>query len=202
VRMSKRALSRSDRTRMLPGVRRLATRLSGAKLCFGQPVRAGENAVIPVARVRAAGGMGIGRSPDAQASQPPGDGARAQAASEGGGGGGAIDARPLGFITVGPKGAYYTAIRDPTQALRAAGVAVAATALIGMRVRAGGRILPDMRLALRAAERVAERASRSLPARPSAPQVMRRKRPLARRIRVSVAAGRRLPSPKLTLPRR
>jgi len=77
---------------------RLVDRVTGATLCFGDPVQQGEQTVIPVARVRLSGGFGYGGDAD-------GDG--------GGGGGGHLDAQPLGFISVRPDGAYYTEIADP-----------------------------------------------------------------------------------------
>jgi uncharacterized spore protein YtfJ len=112
------------------GLRGLLDGLGGARLCYGEPVVSGERAVIPVARVRVAGGGGFGAG---------GDG------DEGGGGGGYLEASPQGFIEVGPEGARYQPIPDPERlgrALRAAAGA-AATLATGMAVakrlrRAGG----------------------------------------------------------------
>ena len=42
------------------GLRGLLDRVSGARLCFGEPVTVGARTVIPVARVRTAGGWGWG----------------------------------------------------------------------------------------------------------------------------------------------
>ena len=109
---------------------RLVDRVTGATLCFGDPVQQGEQTVIPVARVRLSGGFGYGGDAD-------GDG--------GGGGGGHLDAQPLGFISVGAEGARYVEIPDPEQTHRmvragAAAVATIATALAGAnRARGGGR---------------------------------------------------------------
>ena len=88
-------------------VERLLDRLTRARLCFGDPVSSGDHTVIPVARVRVAGGLGYGDS----------DGG-------GGGGGGTLDARPVGFIEIGPEGAHYE--RIPDRHLLATAVAAAA----------------------------------------------------------------------------
>jgi hypothetical protein len=96
----------------------LARRLGGGRLVYGKPLRVGERAVIPVARVRVTGGFGFGgRGPD-----------------ESGGGGGSVHARPAGFIDVGPEGARYEEI--PREHGRAAAIAagVAAGALAGTAV--------------------------------------------------------------------
>ena len=99
-------------------LRRFLNRLGGGRLVYGRPVRAGDRAVIPVSRVRLAGGFGFGM----------------QADDEGGGGGGIVQARPAGFIEVGPEGARYQAI--PRERGRLAGliVAVSAGALAGSAV--------------------------------------------------------------------
>jgi uncharacterized spore protein YtfJ len=110
----------------------LADRLGGARLCYGDPIRDGVRTVVPVARVRAAGGGGWGRD---------------ETSGGGGGGGGRLDARPIGFIEVGPDGTRFEAIHDPealTRTLRAATAAAitVATAVAGLRAaRHGGRLL-------------------------------------------------------------
>jgi hypothetical protein len=88
-------------------------------MVYGKPLRLGDRAVIPVARTRVLGGFGFG-------SEAAGD--------QGGGAGGAIDARPMGFIDVGPEGARYQAI--PPQRGRGASIAagVAAGTLAGAAV--------------------------------------------------------------------
>src|SRR3954447_5167776 len=106
----------------VPAARKLLTRLAGARLCYGKPVRVGDRAIVPVARVRTTGGFGWG-SDDASAS--------------GGGGGGMLNAQPVGFIDVGPEGARFEAIPDPdrsTKLLRAGAVAVV-TVLAATAVR-------------------------------------------------------------------
>jgi uncharacterized spore protein YtfJ len=100
-------------------VRKLLARLSGARICFSEPVRAGEHTIIGVARLQSAGGGGFGSGSE-------GDGA-----GTGGGGGGWIDAKPIGYIAVGPQGAHFTRIRDASSAigvLRAAAAVVTAVA--------------------------------------------------------------------------
>jgi|GraSoiStandDraft_51_1057287.scaffolds.fasta_scaffold345681_1 hypothetical protein len=96
----------------------LARRLGGGRLVYAKPLRVGERAVIPVSRVRVRGGFGFGQ----------------RDSEDGGGGGGWLDARPAGFIDVGPDGARYEAI--PREQGRAAAIAagVAAGALAGTAV--------------------------------------------------------------------
>jgi uncharacterized spore protein YtfJ len=118
---------------------RLADRLSGAKLCFGEPIVADGTTVIPVARVRTAGGWGWGSQSGAHAVEEQGSG---------GGGGGWLDAMPLGFIEVGSSGASYHEIPDPerSQRLIRAGAAAVATIAAGCaasrRLRNRRKLLP------------------------------------------------------------
>lgn len=102
--------------------------LAGARLCYGEPVRSGDRTVIPVARVRIAGGGGFGR-----AAAPDDDGS-------GGGGGGWVEAHPLGFVEMGPEGTRYVEIPDPERMQRTlkAGASAAATLAAGL---AGARRL-------------------------------------------------------------
>ena len=81
-----------------PSIAPLATRkllaaARGARLCYGEPVHVEGRTVIPVARVRAAGGMGQR------------------------GGGGRLDAVPVGFIEVSQAGARFEPIGRPAPAL-------------------------------------------------------------------------------------
>lgn len=92
--------------------RSLLDRLSGSKLCYGEAVTNGDRTIVPVSRVRVAGGFG--------------------GSEEGEGGGGAVDATPLGYIEVGPAGAQFRPIADPDRALRVVrSVAMTAAALLG-----------------------------------------------------------------------
>jgi uncharacterized spore protein YtfJ len=88
----------------LPPAQRALARLTGARLCFGRPVEAEGRTVIPVASVRTAGGYGFGNEPGGR--------------QLGGGGGGALDARPVGFIEIGPEGTRFERIDDGRAALR------------------------------------------------------------------------------------
>jgi hypothetical protein len=84
--------------------RKLLAAARGARLCYGEPVHVDGRTVIPVARVRAAGGMGRN------------------------GGGGRLDAVPVGFIEVSAGGARFEAIGGPpatgARALAAGGAAL------------------------------------------------------------------------------
>ena len=124
----------------VPPAVKLLARLTGARLCFGSAVTAGERTVIPVASVRTAGGGGFG-------SGPP------NAPGQGGGGGGAIDARPVGFIEIGPEGTRFERIDDGRVALRA--IATASVALL-----LAGRILSRRRRPALAGRRRGELARR------------------------------------------
>jgi hypothetical protein len=95
----------------VPLADRLLAGVAGARLCFGEPLEAQGRTVLPVARVRAAGGLGAPRA-----------GRRA-------GGGGRLDARPVGVLEVGPDGVRFT--RLPTSpALQAAGAGAAAAVVL------------------------------------------------------------------------
>jgi len=108
----------------------LVERLTGSRLCYGEPIREAGRTIVPVARVRAAGGLGFGRGPVEQGG--------------GGGGGGTLDALPLGYIEIGPEGTRFQRIEDPEAATRAvktltAAAVTIATAFAGLRAARGGR---------------------------------------------------------------
>jgi uncharacterized spore protein YtfJ len=110
--------------RML-GMRGVISRMGGARLCYGEPVKVGERMVIPVARVKAVGGGGFGTSGETET-------------DSGGGGGGWFDAMPMGFIDAGPEGARFEPIHDPDAPVRAlkggaTAVATLVTAVAGVR---------------------------------------------------------------------
>jgi hypothetical protein len=87
--------------------RKLLAAARGARLCYGEPVHVEGRTVIPVARVRAAGGMGQM------------------------GGGGRLDAVPVGFIEVSQAGARFESIGGPSalpRGLAAGGAALTAVA--------------------------------------------------------------------------
>jgi hypothetical protein len=96
--------SRADRAL---ATRKLLAAARGARLCYGEPVHVEGRTVIPVARVRAAAGMGQR------------------------GGGGRLDAVPVGFIEVSASGARFEPIGAPpsgVRALAAGGAALTALA--------------------------------------------------------------------------
>jgi uncharacterized spore protein YtfJ len=125
----------------VPPAIKLLARLTGARLCFGDAVAAGERTVIPVASLRTAGGGGFGSGPPT-------------APGEGGGGGGAIDARPVGFIEIGPEGTRFERIDDGRAALRA--IAAGSIALL-----LAGRVLSRRRRPALAGRRSVELARRA-----------------------------------------
>jgi uncharacterized spore protein YtfJ len=108
----------------VPPAQRALARLTGARLCFGRPVEVKGRTVITVASVRTAGGWGFGNEPDGNGS--------------GGGGGGALDARPVGFIEIGPDGTRFERINDGRVALQA--IAASSLALLVL-----GRVLARRR---------------------------------------------------------
>jgi len=105
--------------------REIIGRIAGATLCYGEPVRAGDRAVIPVARVQARGGMGFGGNAD--------DG--------GGGGGGMLKAAPAGFIEVTPEGTTYV----PAPRGRTGGLAAGAAVVVGAAAGVAGAVLAGRR---------------------------------------------------------
>jgi uncharacterized spore protein YtfJ len=100
----------------LPPAQRALARLTGARLCFGRPVEAEGRTVIGVASVRTAGGWGFGNEPSR---------------GSGGGGGGALDARPVGFIEIGPDGTRFEPIDDGRAALRLIAAGSVAVLVLG-----------------------------------------------------------------------
>jgi len=79
-------------------VDRLGSR-AGVGAVFGEPIRSADRTVVPVARVRWAGGVGGGASEKEGAS------------GSGGGGGVAID--PIGYLEITPEAAEFRPINDP-----------------------------------------------------------------------------------------
>jgi uncharacterized spore protein YtfJ len=123
----------------LPPAQRALARLTGARLCFGRPVEAKGRTVIPVASVRTAGGYGFGGEPVGRE-------------RSGGGGGGALDARPVGFIEIGPEGTRFERIDDGRMALRAIAAGSLAMLVVGrvlVRRRRGSLDRAPSRLRLR-----------------------------------------------------
>ena len=92
--------------------RKLLAAARGARLCYGEPVHVEGRTVIPVARVRAAGGMGRQ------------------------GGGGRLDAVPVGFIEVSQAGARFEPIGGPGGPSGARGLAAGGAALTALAAAA------------------------------------------------------------------
>lgn len=118
----------------MSGLGDLVDVLASSRLTYGKPVTHGDRTVIPVTRVRVAGGWGLGRG------SGPGKASRAT----GQGGGGSLDALPAGFIELGPDGSRFHEIPDPdrTQRLLKAGagaVVTLATVVAGTRRLGAGR---------------------------------------------------------------
>jgi uncharacterized spore protein YtfJ len=96
-----------------------AARATGAHLCFGDSVEHGDRAVIPVASVLTAGGLGFGSS------AAPG------APQDGGGGGGVFGARPVGFIEIADGAARFRPIVTASDVLQVIASAAALSLLAG-----------------------------------------------------------------------
>jgi uncharacterized spore protein YtfJ len=121
------------------GLRGVLQSVTGARLCYGEPVTVGNRTVIPVSRLTTVGGWGWGGGGDGSGS----------GSGSGGGGGGTLEATPVGFIEFDDVGARYHEIHDPDQlgrTLRAAAgaAATAVTTIAGARAlrRGAGRALP------------------------------------------------------------
>jgi len=98
---------------------------AGVEAVFGEPIRSGARTVVPVARVRWAGGAGSGASEK--------DGA------SGSGGGGGVAADPIGYLEITPEAAEFRPINDPYPSpgfLIAAAVAAAIVLRALARLRA------------------------------------------------------------------
>lgn len=91
---------------------------ASTRAVFGDPVEQGDRTVIPVAKVRWAGGGGGG------AGTAQGD------AGEGAGMGMALKGDPIGFIEMGPAGARFERIPDPSLPIKVALVSVLVTVVL------------------------------------------------------------------------
>jgi uncharacterized spore protein YtfJ len=86
-------------------VERLAERIGGTATVaavFGEPIRAGDLTVVPVAKVRWGFGAGSGQS-ERSPSAPP---------ASGSGGGAGVSAEPAGYLEITTVGATYHPITD------------------------------------------------------------------------------------------
>jgi len=126
--MAKSPKSRPPDADRTLAMRRVLAAARGARLCYGDPVQVGARTVIPVSRVRAAGG--VGRQ----------------------GGGGSLEAEPVGFIDVTSQGARFEPIApaaQPRRILAAGGTAIAGLATaMALRRRRPRRLGPPRRRSL------------------------------------------------------
>ena len=105
---------------------------------FGEVIREGDTAVVPVAEVRSAFGYGHGSGEGPVSSDEDGEDADGRMASGGGGGGGGRgSATPRGYITISPDGVRYEPMMDPLK-ISMAGIALTAWIIfwVAMVVRA------------------------------------------------------------------
>jgi uncharacterized spore protein YtfJ len=117
----------------------MALRATGARLCYGEPVKANGRTVIPVASVEAAGGGGWGRSnvglekPE-EAEEAPEKGGGGGREGTGGGLGGWVSATPVGFIEISSEGTRFRRIIEPVSLARGlAGAAVKGVVVLTRR---------------------------------------------------------------------
>jgi len=105
-------------------------RITASRLCYGEAIVVDGRTVVPVARIRAAGGGGYGSGLETES---------------GGGGGGYIEAIPVGYLEITRDGTRYAEIRDPEQLQRtlkaaAAAITTVAAGVAGLRrLRGHGR---------------------------------------------------------------
>lgn len=139
-------------------VRKLLARINGARLCYGDPIKANGRTIIPVAKMFSAGGGGFGDGVPAAGISAPDDGLSLSSeivqsgagagtasgsgtgAASGGGGGGTLWATPVGFIEVTGDGTRFEAIPDPERSARMLSAAAKALPAL-MAVWAGVRAL-------------------------------------------------------------
>ena len=108
----------------------MALRATGARLCYGEPVKANGRTVIPVASVEAAGGGGWGKGEgDGRSGRL--DRARARAAASVAG----SLRRRLGFIEIGPEGTRFRRIIEPVSLARGIAGATAKGVVVWARER-------------------------------------------------------------------
>jgi uncharacterized spore protein YtfJ len=133
----------------IPAAQQVLAKITGAKLCYGKPIEVGAHTVVVVASVRTIGGFGFGKGGDAQSE------------GSGGGGGGTLDARPVGFIEIGPDGARFRAIDDRRLPLAAIGGGAVAALVLGRMLtrRRRARVLAPRRAGRRRRRALAAPAS-------------------------------------------
>ena len=77
------------------------------KAAFGEPQKAEDKTIIPVAQVGYGFGLGFGSG-----TAPANEEDKPASTGEGGGAGGGALARPLGVIVVTPESVYFEEVRD------------------------------------------------------------------------------------------
>ena len=104
---------------------------------FGEVIREGDTAVVPVAEVSSAFGYGHGSGEGPVADGEGGDADGRMASGGGGGGGGRGSSKPRGYITISPDGVRYEPMMDPLT-ISMAGIALTAWIVfwVAMVVRA------------------------------------------------------------------
>jgi len=85
--------------------------VANVEAVYGQPIREGENIVIPAAEVLSFAGFGLGAG---SGSQGAGESENTGSGS-GGGGGGRVFSRPVAAIVISPKGVRVEPIVDVTK---------------------------------------------------------------------------------------
>lgn len=107
---------------------------------FGEVIREGDTAVVPVAEVSSAFGYGHGSGEGPVASGEGDDADGRMASGGGGGGGGRGSTKPRGYITISPDGVRYEPLMDPLK-ISLAGIALTAWIIfwVAMVVRAFAR---------------------------------------------------------------
>lgn len=107
---------------------------------FGEVIREGDTAVVPVAEVTSVFGYGHGSGEGPVSAGEDGEDADGRMASGGGGGGGRGSTTPRGYITISPDGVRYEPMMDPLK-VSMAGIALTAWIIfwVAMVVRAFAR---------------------------------------------------------------
>ncbi|MEZ4768189.1 MAG: hypothetical protein R2844_07145 [Caldilineales bacterium] len=91
---------------------------------FGEVIREGDTAVVPVAEVNGFFGYGYG-SGEGPVTGEEDDVEARMASGGGGGGGGRGSSKPRGYITISPDGVHYEPLMDPLK-VSLAGIAMGA----------------------------------------------------------------------------
>jgi uncharacterized spore protein YtfJ len=98
---------------------------ANARSVFGEPIRAGDKTVVPVARVAYGFGGGFGSGKD---------GGHPDREGEGGGGGGAVRALPAGALEITTTATRFVPFTDVAQLVRGSAFAFAVGVIVGALV--------------------------------------------------------------------